>query len=186
MGCAAAETRSAGARTSVRRGRGHRSCRSPQTSLASRQSSYPVYRILSAPPGNHPDATPTLRRRPPPRIQRHPMQQHLNFYSDGTWVPAAGRGTLEVINPATEVPFATIALGTQDDVNRAVAAAKRAFAFFGMSSRQERIELLESVIAAYRRRSDEIALAISDEMGAPVSLARQAQAAAGLGHLAQA
>ncbi|WP_019403045.1 aldehyde dehydrogenase family protein [Chelatococcus sp. GW1] len=113
------------------------------------------------------------------------MKDHLQFYIDGAWVPAAGGRTLEVVNPATEEAYARIALGETADVDKAVAAAKRAFGRFARGSRKERVELLESVIAVYKKRYDDIAEAISDEMGAPMSFARQAQAAAGLGHLSE-
>ncbi len=113
------------------------------------------------------------------------MKDHLQFYIDGAWVPASGGRTLEVVNPATEEAYARIALGETADVDKAVAAAKRAFGRFAHASRKERVELLESVIAVYKKRYDDIAEAISDEMGAPMSFARQAQAAAGLGHLSE-
>ena len=76
-------------------------------------------------------------------------------------------------------------MGEKADVDKAVAAAKRAFPSFSRSSRNERIELLESVIATYKKHHDEMAAAISDEMGAPLAFARDAQAAAGIGHLAE-
>lgn len=113
------------------------------------------------------------------------MKDHLQFYIDGAWVPASGGRTLEVVNPATEEAYARIALGETADVDKAVAAAKRAFGRFAHASRKERVELLELVIAVYKKRYDDIAEAISDEMGAPMSFARQAQAAAGLGHLSE-
>ena len=113
------------------------------------------------------------------------MKQALQFYVNGAWVDPIGKETLEVINPATEEAYARIALGTKADVDRAVAAAKQAFTTFARSSRKERIQLLESVIAVYKKRYEEMAEAISDEMGAPLAFSRDAQAAAGLGHLSQ-
>jgi aldehyde dehydrogenase (NAD+) len=113
------------------------------------------------------------------------MTHHLQFYIDGSWVEPAGSGTLDVVNPATEEAYARIAMGGRTDVDKAVAAAGRAFASYSRTSRKERIELLSSVIAVYRKRYDEMAATISDEMGAPLGFARDAQAAAGLGHLAQ-
>ena len=111
------------------------------------------------------------------------MRDYQQFYIDGSWVQPAQSHPLEVINPATELPCATISLGGEADVNAAVAAAKKAFSSFGFSSRQERIELLESIIAEYKNRYNDIAEAISEEMGAPMSLAMKAQTGAGLGHL---
>src|SRR5918993_1061367 len=115
------------------------------------------------------------------------MTDYLEFYIDGRWVPPVAPGqTLDVIDPSTEQPIARIGAGTAADVDRAVAAARRAFDAYGRSSREERIALLERVIAAYQNRLDEIAETISREMGAPVSLAKAAQAPAGLAHLKQA
>jgi len=111
------------------------------------------------------------------------MNEHLSFYIDGKWVRPEGRQTLDVINPATEEPFARIAMGTPDDVDSAVAAAKRAFPSYSRTTRQERLDLLNAVLDVYHKRHDDLAEAISQEMGAPMTLAKQAQAAAGLGHL---
>lgn len=113
------------------------------------------------------------------------MTHNLQFYIDGSWVAPTGGATLDVINPATEEAYARTAMGERADVDKAVAAARRAFASYSRTSRKERVELLSSVIAVYRKRYDEMAAAISDEMGAPLGFARDAQAAAGLGHLSQ-
>lgn len=113
------------------------------------------------------------------------MTHNLQFYIDGSWVAPAGGATLDVVNPATEEAYARIAMGERADVDKAVAAARRAFASYSRTSRKERVELLSSVIAVYKKRYDEMAAAISDEMGAPLGFARDSQAAAGLGHLSQ-
>lgn len=113
------------------------------------------------------------------------MQDHLSFYIDGAWTAPAHRRLLDVVNPATEEAFARIALGETADVDAAVAAARRAFDSFSRSTRAERVDLLEEVVAVYRKRFDDIAEAISDEMGAPLAFSRAAQAEAGLGHLVQ-
>ncbi|MHB1999195.1 MAG: aldehyde dehydrogenase family protein [Solirubrobacteraceae bacterium] len=105
------------------------------------------------------------------------------LYIDGEWVDPSSSETLDVINPATEQPIATIALGDEQDVNRAVEAAKRAFESFSQTSKQERVDLLSRVIERYKARMEDIARAVSQEMGAPIGLARAAQAPAGLGHL---
>ncbi len=115
------------------------------------------------------------------------MREHLKFYIDGAWVEPAGQArTHEVINPATEEPIAKIALGSKADVDKAVAAAKRAFESYGRTSKKERADLLQSIIGAYQKRLPEIAAAISSEMGAPMWLANAAQAPSGLGHFAEA
>lgn len=113
------------------------------------------------------------------------MTHNRQFYIDGSWVEPSGSDTLEVVNPATEEAYARIAMGGRTDVDKAVAAARRAFASYSRTSRKERVELLSSVIAVYRKRYDEMAATISDEMGAPLGFSRDAQAAAGLGHLSQ-
>jgi aldehyde dehydrogenase (NAD+) len=108
------------------------------------------------------------------------------FYIGGQWVAPLTDKTIDVINPATEQPITSIAMGGAEDVDAAVAAAKAAFETFSQTSRQERLDLLDSVIAVYSRRLDELADIISQEMGAPLSLAQAAQALAGLGHLGTA
>jgi aldehyde dehydrogenase (NAD+) len=114
------------------------------------------------------------------------MHQYTQFYIDGQWVDPVTPRPLEVINPATEAPCAVISLGSEADVDKAVNAARRAFERFGYSSRQERLELLEACAAVYEKRYNDIAAAISEEMGAPKSLAVAAQAHCGLGHLQEA
>ena len=111
------------------------------------------------------------------------MKNERKFYIDGKWVDPHSKQTLEVLNPANEEVIATIVLGDQEDVNRAVAAAKRAFQTFSRTTIAERVALLEKIIAAYQKKIPEIAATVSKEMGAPLSLANQAQAPAGLGHL---
>lgn len=105
------------------------------------------------------------------------------FYIDGQWVDPAKPEALDVINPATEQPVATISLGSAEDVDRAVAAARRAFAKSQLASVAERLELLTEIRETYKRRFDDVADAIRTEMGAPVNLARGAQATVGLNHL---
>jgi len=111
------------------------------------------------------------------------MSNQQKFYIDGQWVKPEGSDTLEVINPATEEPIGTIAMGTKADVDKAVAAAKKAFVTFSKTSVEDRIALLEKVIEVYKTRMGDIAQTVSQEMGAPMSLANAAQAPAGLGHL---
>lgn len=114
------------------------------------------------------------------------MRDCRKFYIDGTWVEAAEGRDFAVVNPATEETVATIALGGAPDLDRAVAAAKKAFDRYSETTVAERLELLRRVIAVYKARSEEMAEAISLEMGAPMTLARKAQAPAGLAHLAEA
>jgi aldehyde dehydrogenase (NAD+) len=111
------------------------------------------------------------------------MRNYLKFYIDGRWVDPIAPNTLDVINPATEDVAGRISLGSAADVDRAVKAARKAFATFGRTTREERIALLERCIAEYEKRREDMAQAITEEMGAPAKLARRAQAWLGLGHL---
>ena len=105
-----------------------------------------------------------------------------NFFINGKWVEPQSRSTLEVINPATEQAFATISLGTAEDINQAAKAAKDAFNSWSNSSIEERKEVLNNIISGLKARGDEMATAISNEMGAPMGLAKTAQLGSGLGH----
>src|SRR5262249_45987872 len=111
------------------------------------------------------------------------MKNERNFYIDGKWVTPHSKKTLDVLNPSNEEVIGTITLGDQEDVNRAVAAARKAFETFSKTSAADRAALLEKIVAAYQKRMPEIAATVSKEMGAPISLANMAQAPAGLGHL---
>ena len=111
------------------------------------------------------------------------MSNRTNFYINGEWVAPTTSELLDVINPATEQPIGQIAMGGVEDVNKAVAAAKAAFDSFSQTTKEERIALLEAIIAKYSERLGDVAAVISEEMGAPVNLANKAQAPAGLGHL---
>src|SRR5215470_1062133 len=111
------------------------------------------------------------------------MAQHGKFYIDGVWQEPLSSKTLPVVNPATEEVLYEVALGSAADVDKAVKAARLAFESYGMSSREDRIALIERIIATYKSRLKDIAAAISDEMGAPLAMAERAQAGAGLGHL---
>jgi aldehyde dehydrogenase (NAD+) len=111
------------------------------------------------------------------------MKNALKFYIDGAWRTPAGNTRLPVIDPCTETPFAEVALGDPRDVDRAVAAAKRAFATFSLTDPAERIALARRILDVYLTRSDEIADTISREIGAPRQFARNWQAALGRRHL---
>jgi aldehyde dehydrogenase (NAD+) len=108
---------------------------------------------------------------------------HQQFYVDGAWVDPLSPATLDVINPATELAYTRISLGKAADVARAVAAAKAAFPSFARTDREHRLTILRKVLEIYNTRYDEIAEAVSDEMGAPLKFAREAQAWAGQVHL---
>ena len=111
------------------------------------------------------------------------MREYMKFYVDGQWVDPIAPKSLDVINPATEAVAGHISVGTAADVDKAVKAARKAFATFSLTSRDERIALLERIIAEYQKRYGDMAAAITEEMGAPASLSMNAQAAIGMGHL---
>ena len=111
------------------------------------------------------------------------MVNRMQFYIDGAWVDPAVKKSIPVVNPATEEPMYEIAAGSKADVDKAVAAAKRAFESFSRTSRDERVALLEKVVAVYKSRMKDIGAAVSDEMGAPLPFAKKFQAGAGLGHI---
>ena len=111
------------------------------------------------------------------------MREYLKFYINGAWVDPATPKTLAVINPATEQAAGHISMGSATDVDKAVRAARAAFASYSQTSVAERVALLERVIAEYQKRYADMAAAITEEMGAPVLLAQKAQAAMGIGHL---
>ena len=111
------------------------------------------------------------------------MKDCRNFYIDGKWVSPIETHDFEVINPASEQPIATISLGGAADVDRAVAAAKRAIESYSETAVQDRLALLTRIVEVYKSKMEEMAQTISQEMGAPISLSRAAQAPAGLAHL---
>ena len=114
------------------------------------------------------------------------MREHLKFFIDGEWVAPAELKTLDVINPATEEVCGRIALGSAADVDKAVRAARKAFASFSRTSREERLDLLQRIIAEFQNRFGDLAIAVTEEMGAPASLAQRAQVPAAMAHLATA
>ncbi len=114
------------------------------------------------------------------------MFDYRKFYIDGAWVDPAVPRDLDVIDPATEQAVGVISLGAGADVDRAVAAAQRAFPAWSRTSREERLAILERALAIYMRRSEEVGRAIAHEMGAPWWLAKGSQAGCGTGHLATA
>jgi aldehyde dehydrogenase (NAD+) len=113
------------------------------------------------------------------------MKDHRQFYIDGKWVNPSQSRDFSVINPATEEPIATISLGSAADVDRAVAAAKRAFELYSETTVNERVALLRRIIGVYQSNADEMAETISLEMGCPISLSRATQVPAGLAHLTE-
>ena len=111
------------------------------------------------------------------------MLDKRKFYIDGEWVDPVKKNDFEVINPCNEDPCAIISLGSKEDTNRAVKAAKTAFETWKETSKEERIKLLEKLLTIYKKRFNEMAEAISLEMGAPMDWSTDVQTASGRDHL---
>src|ERR1700709_590353 len=116
-------------------------------------------------------------------IKRFTMVNRMQFYIDGAWVDPTVKKSTPVVNPATEEAMYEVALGSKADVDKAVAAAKRAFETFSQTSREERVGLLTKISEVYKPRIKDIGASVSDEMGAPLPMAEKLQAGAGLGHI---
>jgi aldehyde dehydrogenase (NAD+) len=114
------------------------------------------------------------------------MREYLKFYIGGQWVDPAELKTLDVINPATEQVSGKIALGSAADVDRAVKAARKAFATWSLTSREERLAVLQRILEQYQKRAGDLGAAITEEMGAPKALAHGFQVGLGAGHLSTA
>src|SRR3954471_17022837 len=111
------------------------------------------------------------------------MREYLKFYIDGQWVDPAEPKTLDVDNPTTEQVSGKIAIGSAADVDKAVKAARKAYATWAVSTREERLDLLGAIATEYQKRSGDLADAVHEEMGAPPSLAAGPQVMMGMGHL---
>ncbi len=111
------------------------------------------------------------------------MLDKRKFYINGEWVNPVNKKDFEVINPCNEDTFATISLGSKDDTNKAVKAAKNAFEEWKDSSKDDRINLLKKLLLIYKKRFKEMAEAISLEMGAPMDWSSEVQTASGQAHL---
>ena len=114
------------------------------------------------------------------------MRDYTKFYIDGRWVDPVTAKTAEVINPATEAVSGQISLGSADDVDKAVAAARKAFATYSVTSVKDRLDLLEAIQAEYLKRERELGEAVTEEMGAPISLGCGFHTLLGKGHLGTA
>lgn len=111
------------------------------------------------------------------------MREYLKFYIDGAWVEPEGSDTQELVNPANEEVSGRIALGNAADVDKAVAAARKAFPKWSESTREERLDLLNAIKTEFEKRQPDLAAAITEEMGAPAALAGGFHTFLGTGHL---
>jgi aldehyde dehydrogenase (NAD+) len=114
------------------------------------------------------------------------MREYLKFYIDGQWVDPVRPNPFDVENPATEQVSGKISLGSAADVDVAVNAARRAFSGWSQTTREQRLDLLQAILAEYQKRADDLAEAVTEEIGAPASLAAGPQVFLGIGHLTTA
>ena len=114
-----------------------------------------------------------------------PDLHRQQFYINGKWCAPASGALLDVVNPATEEAFAQIAAGNAADLDRAVAAARSAFFSFSRTSREERIALLGRILEGFNKRKEDLAQAMSREMGVPISAARSTHFPSGPAHLTE-
>ena len=114
------------------------------------------------------------------------MREYLKFYIDGQWVDPVRPNAFDVEDPATEQVSGKISLGSAADVDVAVKAARRAFASWSQSTREQRLDLLQAILAEYQKRAGDLAEAVTEEIGAPPSLAAGPQVLLGIGHLTTA
>lgn len=118
--------------------------------------------------------------------QRIFMSNERKFYIDGNWQDPSSDTLLDVINPATEQVVTRIAAGNTNDIDKAVRAARQAFESFSLSTREERIELLNRILEGFDKRIDDLSYAMSVEMGVPLKAARDVHYPSGPGHLKEA
>jgi aldehyde dehydrogenase (NAD+) len=111
------------------------------------------------------------------------MYDCTKHYINGEWTESQAENIHDIINPATEKSIGRVAYGAAEDVDKAVASARAAFEKYSQWSVEQRLELLASIEQAYLARYTDVAGAITAEMGAPVKLSNEAQAALGVGHL---
>src|SRR5882757_5214954 len=108
------------------------------------------------------------------------MREYLKFYIDGQWVDPVEPSTADIENPATEQVAGRISIGSAADVDKAVTAARRAFGSWSATTREDRLEVLGSILSEYQKRAGDLAAAVTEEMGAPAGLAAGPQVGLGL------
>ena len=111
------------------------------------------------------------------------MKDKLQFYVNGEWVESESNERIEVINPANEELIGHVAAGTRGDIDQAVSAASEAFKTYQLTSKEDRIEILNNIITEYENRYDDLVQTITEEMGAPLWLSDKAQASTGIKNL---
>ncbi|MCP3029834.1 aldehyde dehydrogenase family protein [Halobacillus sp. A1] len=114
------------------------------------------------------------------------MRNYLKHYINGEWVDSTGSETEVVVNPATEEVIGNISLGTKEDLDKAVQAARDAFPAFSQTTKEERVEMLENIAKEYENRKDEIIETITDELGSPLEISEKVHFMMGYNHFSQA
>ncbi|MGP4075551.1 aldehyde dehydrogenase family protein [Halobacillus sp. K22] len=114
------------------------------------------------------------------------MRNQLKHFINGEWVESTGSETYDVINPATEEAIGTISMGTKEDLDKAVAAARQALPSFSQTSKEERVEMLERIAEEYEKRKDDIVETITDELGSPLKISEKVHYMMGYNHFSQA
>jgi aldehyde dehydrogenase (NAD+) len=111
------------------------------------------------------------------------LRDYTKIYVNGQWVSPQGGTTVNIVNPATEQPAGRVSLATSADVDVAVKAARAAFKTFSLTTPMQRIELLQNIIGAYVLRRQDLADALTEELGAPAKFSYDLQSGTGLMHL---
>ncbi|WP_430787937.1 aldehyde dehydrogenase family protein [Virgibacillus flavescens] len=114
------------------------------------------------------------------------MRNELKHYINGEWIESTGNETEEVINPATEEVIGKISMGTKEDLDKAVAAAKAAFPSFSQTSKEERIDMLERIVTEYEKRKDDLIETMTDELGSPLKISEKVHYNMGYAHFSEA
>lgn len=114
------------------------------------------------------------------------MRKSLQHFIDGEWVDSTKSIIIDVINPATEEVFGQISDGTEEDLDKAVAAARKAFPSFSTTTAEERIQLLERIAEEYEKRKDDMIHTVTEELGVPLTLSEKSHYNMGLQHFRQA
>src|SRR5699024_6956094 len=114
------------------------------------------------------------------------MHDYLHHYINGQWTASTGSEKLAVKNPATEEVIGHISAGTEEDLDKAVRAARKAFPRFSQTTREYRVELLERIAEEYAKRKDDLTKVITEELGAPRALSEKVHYTMGYNHFKQA
>ncbi|MFU0788880.1 aldehyde dehydrogenase family protein [Virgibacillus proomii] len=110
------------------------------------------------------------------------MRTNVKHFINGDWVESTGTDTIDVINPATEEVIGKISSGTEEDLNKAVVAAKAVLPSFSETTKEERIDMLKAIASEYEKRKDELVEVITEELGSPVTMSEKVHYQMGYNH----